>query len=147
MLNLKFVPHLKLLLLNDGLYEKAFEYSRRNYTELQAKNITVMYLRQAFQYKYTEEGVLFWEQKQWEYEQWRFEPVLVNNLITNTWYADVDDMDDLTPLKFIEIKDGFIIFDTLPEYKVRYKLNETGLIEFTYYKKFNLYYYGFKKES
>jgi len=146
MLNLKFAPHLKLLLLNDNLYDYAFKKSYWSYNELNAKNINVISLGQAFVYSYTEQGTLFWEQKQLEYEQAKFKTVLADDLISGKWYADVEDMDELTPLKFIEIKEGFIIFDTLPEHKVGYKLNsETGLIQFTYYKNFNLENYEFKK--
>ena len=142
MLKLKFANHLKIQLLNDGLWEYAFKRSTENYTELQAKNISVNLLRQAFVYTYTDQGNLFWLQKEWEYAQAKFTEVSHEDMVIGKWYCDVDDMDEMCLLQFSHYDENYIYFKAL--YEVEYfEVDENGYVIFS--NKLNFYKYEFKK--
>lgn len=134
---------MKIQLLNDNLYDYAFKRSRENYTELEAKNIIVNRLRQAFVYYYTEQGTLFWEQKQWKYEQAVFTEVNHEDMVKEKWYCDVDDMDEMVLLQFAYYDKNYIYFKVLPGEQEYFELDENGYVKIS--NKLNFYSYEFKK--
>ena len=143
MLKLKFANHLKIQLLNDGLYDYAFKRSTENYTELQAKNISVNLLRQAFVYTYTDQGNLFWLQKEWEYAQAKFTEVSHEDMVIGKWYCDVDDMDEMCLLQVAHFDENYIYFNILPGEQGYFEVGENGYVKFI--KNFKFFSYEFKK--
>lgn len=135
---------MKIQLLNDGLWEYAFKRSTENYNELKAKNINVDFLRQAFVYSYTEQGTLFWQQKEWEYEQATFTELSVKNLVKGKWYCDIDDIDEMEIFQFSHSDKNYIYFKSTEDLKY-YGKNNNGLIPFSINLKF--YSYEFKKQG
>jgi hypothetical protein len=122
-----------------------FKRSTENYTELHAKNISIDFLRQAFVYTYTDQGTLFWEQKQWEYEQAKFTEVSHEDMAKDKWYCDVDDMDDMSVVQFSHCDDYYIYFKVLPGEQEYFDLDENGYVKIN--NNFKFFSYGFKKQG
>ena len=143
MLKLKFANDLKIQLLNDNLYDYAFKKSFENYTELNGKNIKIDRLRQAFSYTYTEQGILFWEQKQCEYENAEFIEIGHEDMVKEKWYCDVDDIDEMVLLQFAYYDKNYIYFKVTPGEQEYFNLDSNGYVKINNQLKF--YSYEFKK--